>query len=181
LADPANFLARWSRLKQRARTAPAPADAAAPPATAAPDIPAPDTDLPPIESLTAESDFSPFMQPGVPEAARNAALQKLWRSDPVFANLDGLVEYGEDFAADFKSTAVVRTVYRVLQGMPGGRELPATEAAPSAGLSGEAPTESPSALPPTAPDPLPTVPRVTEPRAEPPATASGLMTKDGLG
>jgi Protein of unknown function (DUF3306) len=173
LADPANFLARWSRLKKRARTTPAPADAAAPPATAAPDMPAPDADLPSIESLTAESDFSPFMRPGVPEAARNAALQKLWRSDPVFANLDGLVEYGEDFAADFKSAAVVRTVYRVLQGMPSDRG--STPDVTSTDASSTAPPEGTPAVATNAADTL-----ATEPDAEPSAAAGGRTDNDGL-
>jgi hypothetical protein len=129
MAEPADFLARWSRLKRRARqpqppdAAPANAEAAALPAETPPET------LPPIETLTAQSDYKIFMQAGVPEATRNAALQKLWRSDPVFANLDGLVEYGEDYAAVFKSTAVVRTVYRVLKGLS-GKEEPATSDSP---------------------------------------------------
>jgi len=178
MADPANFLARWSRLKQVARTAPVPAEAQTTPVAAGePNAATPLAELPPVESLTAESDFSVFMRPGVPEAARNAALQKLWRSDPVFANLDGLVEYGEDFAADFKSAAVVRTVYRVLQGMPDGRE-PAAENAQQTGSASEKPAEG-------APSPVAATSgasaAATEPTAEPPAAASGRAEKDGLG
>jgi Protein of unknown function (DUF3306) len=116
------FLARWSRRKQAARhgekappqSSPAP-QAAHPPANEPPE-------LPPLESLTAQSDFTVFMQPGVPESLRKAALSKLWRSDPVFANLDGLVEYGEDYAAIVASDEAIRTVYRVLGGMPDGGE-----------------------------------------------------------
>jgi len=119
MAEPAGFLARWSRLKRRARQSQpsnaASADVEAP--APAPEI-IPEA-LPPIETLTAESDYKIFMRPGVPEVTRNAALQKLWRSDPVFANLDGLVEYGEDYAAAFKISAAVRTAYRVAQGMMG--------------------------------------------------------------
>lgn len=55
-------------------------------------------DLPDIESLTAESDFSAFMQRGVPEELQKLALRKLWKSNPVFANLDGLNDYDEDFS-----------------------------------------------------------------------------------
>lgn len=122
MAERSDFLTRWSRLKRQARKArpldAAPEEAVAPPPEA----------LPSVETLTAESDYAVFMRPGVPETARNAALQKLWRSDPVFANLDGLVEYGEDYAAAFKSTAAVRTVYQVLKGMP-DNEAPATAGA----------------------------------------------------
>jgi uncharacterized protein DUF3306 len=127
MAEPRGFLARWSRLKQEARRASPPAASeAAPGAPSAEPVP----ELPAIDSLTAESDFTPFMQPGVPEALRNAALQKLWRSDPLLANLDGLVEYGDDFAADFNAGAAVVTAYRVLQGMPEGSEPPPEPAAP---------------------------------------------------
>jgi hypothetical protein len=59
-------------------------------------------------------------------------LRKLWRSDPVFANLDGLVEYGEDYGADFRAASAVKTVYRVLEGMPAPEtaEPPASEMRP---------------------------------------------------
>jgi hypothetical protein len=121
LAEPPGFLARWSRLKQAERDKalsrdpappdPAAVDSAEPPAD-------PPEDLPALESLTKDSDFRAFMRPGVPEALRNQALRKLWGSDPVYANLDGLLEYGEDFAAPFRMAGVVATVYRVLEGMP---------------------------------------------------------------
>jgi hypothetical protein len=179
MADQSSFLARWSRLKQAARTTPALADAATPAATAEQNLATVPAELPPIESLTANSDFSVFMQPDVPEAARNAALQKLWRSDPVFANLDGLVEYGEDFAADFKSAAVVRTVYRVLQGMPGDREPPTADAEPqpadstSKALAESAPAETVS----DAPHPGPVA---AESTTDSPATASRRQDNDGL-
>lgn len=123
MAEEEGFLARWSRLKRAAAQSPQPAGEAQP-ATAPP------TELPPLETLTGESDFAPFMQSGVPDAVRNAALQKLWRSDPVYANLDGLVEYGEDFAADFNAAGAVATAYRVLQGMPDGTEAPPPEESP---------------------------------------------------
>lgn len=131
------FIGRWSRLKQAAQDAPAPAA----PVPAAPDaaVPAvapadaaagdagqatgqdagqePAQELPPIDSLDRDSDFTVFMKPGVPTALRNAALRKLWRSDPVFANLDGLLEYGDDFTAPWKNAGVVATAYQVGKGM----------------------------------------------------------------
>ncbi|MGH6926948.1 MAG: DUF3306 domain-containing protein, partial [Dongiaceae bacterium] len=75
-------------------------------------------DLPPIESLTRDSDFTVFMREGVPDDLRNQALRKLWRSDPVFANLDGMLEYGEDYSQLFKPGvgATLKTLYRVGQG-----------------------------------------------------------------
>ena len=40
-------------------------------------------ELPPIESLSKDSDFTPFLADKVPEFIRHRALQVLWRSDPV--------------------------------------------------------------------------------------------------
>ena len=61
-----------------------------------------------LESLDYESDFEVFMKKGVPDALKNAAMQKLWRSNPALAVLDGLNDYDEDFGDPalnvFKST-----------------------------------------------------------------------------
>lgn len=54
-------------------------------------------ELPDIESLDADSDFSAFMKEGVPQALRRLALRKLWASDPMFNVIDEMVEYGEDY------------------------------------------------------------------------------------
>jgi len=118
------FLKRWARLKaeQAKPEAPEPAiEAPVPVASAPADAPAEvrPEDLPPIEELTAESDFTPFLKEGVPEELKRLALRKLWRSDPVFANLDGLVEYGEDFGAAFRNPGPVATLFRLGRGMPG--------------------------------------------------------------
>jgi hypothetical protein len=124
LAEPEPFLARWSRLKRRTRESaaePPPAPAAAPTAgvPAVPAADAPDRELPPVDSLTKDSDYTAFLRPGVPDELRNQALRKLYESDPVFANLDGLLEYGEDFGEPFRNAGFVATLYRVLKGMPG--------------------------------------------------------------
>lgn len=50
-----------------------------------------------LETLEYESDFELFMKKGVPDALKNAAMQKLWRSNPMLAVLDGLNDYDEDF------------------------------------------------------------------------------------
>ena len=129
MADPAGFLARWSRLKQAERAKAAPRNdtlpGGSPPAAAG----EPPSELPPLDSLSKDSDFTVFMRPGVPEELRNAALRRLWTSDPVYANLDGLLEYGEDFAAPFQAAGVVATVYRVLEGMPDPEKAPDDPAA----------------------------------------------------
>lgn len=126
-------LKRWSRrkLEQRERErqvdSPVPEESGGTIATPAGETPSADTspaaadavsDLPPIESLTRDSDFTVFMREGVPDDLRNLALRKLWRSDPVFANLDGMLEYGEDYSQLFKPGvgASLKTLYRVGHG-----------------------------------------------------------------
>ena len=74
-------------------------------------------DLPAPESLEAGDDFSAFMKSTVPAAIRNRALRKLWLSNPVLANVDNLVDYGEDFAAEGKIAGVIKTAYRVGKGL----------------------------------------------------------------
>jgi len=122
------FLSRWSRRKRaagqgREEEAPAATPAAVP--AAAPAMPAaapagppasgaatdavppaaeaePDFDpssLPPIESLTAESDFGAFLRKGVPEPLRRAALRKAWGLDPAIRDFVGLADYDWDFNA----------------------------------------------------------------------------------
>ncbi|MDP6515708.1 MAG: DUF3306 domain-containing protein, partial [Alphaproteobacteria bacterium] len=76
----------------------------------------PSEPLPPVESLTADSDYTPFLRHGVPDELRRLALRKLWRTDPVLANLDGLNDYDEDFTGGTLG-AVVATAYKVGKGM----------------------------------------------------------------
>lgn len=56
-----------------------------------------EADLPDIESLSYESDFSAFLQKNVPDHLHKMALRKLWASDPVLANVDGLNDYDLDY------------------------------------------------------------------------------------
>jgi len=86
------FLSRWSRLKREEAAkveAPPPA-----PAPAVDDDPAPP--LPPIEGLTPESDFKPFMHAKVPLETRREALKKLF-ADPQFGLPDPYEAYSEDW------------------------------------------------------------------------------------
>ena len=96
-----NFLSRWSRRKVEARTSPPPAEepkpAVAVPAEPAAAVPAKAAEpLPPVESLTIDSDFSPFMQPGVDPLLRRQALKTLLH-DPRFNVMDGLDTYIDDY------------------------------------------------------------------------------------
>jgi|AP95_1055475.scaffolds.fasta_scaffold59866_2 hypothetical protein len=130
-----SFARRWSRRKveERQDNADPPDDEttelAPTPEPALPEEEPPD--LPPIESLTAESDFTPFLRDKVPEALRKAALRKLWRSDPVLANLDGLNDYDEDFTGGSLG-GIVATAYRVGKGMIDKATEIAEETAPEA-------------------------------------------------
>ena len=104
-------LERWSRLKREAareKDVPAaPPVAVAPPAIAAapsaahelrlPAAAARADALPPVESLTIDSDFSAFLQPKVDEALKRQALKKLFR-DPRFNVMDGLDVYIDDYS-----------------------------------------------------------------------------------
>ena len=85
------FLSRWSRLK---RAAPQPAQKEAMPSPPAQGVPA--APLPPVESLTPESDFSAFMQAKVGDAVRRAALKKLF-GDPRFNVPDPFEAYSGDW------------------------------------------------------------------------------------
>lgn len=55
-------------------------------------------DLPPVDELTAESDFRPFLQAGVPAELRAQALRKLWQSDPTLAAMDPLDLHNLDYS-----------------------------------------------------------------------------------
>jgi hypothetical protein len=97
------FLSRWSRRKAEVREqdrAPKPASEPAEPVVEAEaDAEFDLATLPPIDSLTAESDFSVFLKKGVPLALRTAALRKLWVTEPSVVNYKALVEYNWDFTA----------------------------------------------------------------------------------
>ena len=73
--------------------------------------------LPDPDALTAEDDFSGFMAKTVPERLRQRALRKLWRLNPVLANVDGLVDYGEDFTDAAMVIENLASTYQVGKGM----------------------------------------------------------------
>jgi Protein of unknown function (DUF3306) len=171
LAEDEGFLQRWARRKAEhgtpaddgaAPTSPTKADADSAPAelTHAPESgQAIDLDaLPDIDSLDAGSDFSVFMQDGVPDALRTRALQKLWRLDPAFGHIDGLLEYGENFTDSNVAVGAVRTIYEVSKGMLGGNAEeaatpdPAPDAQPSDTAASDGMIPVPDLRTDTAPD-----------------------------
>ena len=104
--DPDNFLGRWSRRKREAGegkdknetgeavAAPAPENQLGKPADpSAAQVPEFDVEsLPPIETISAETDITAFMRTGVPETLKHAALRRAWASDPVIRDFVGLNE-----------------------------------------------------------------------------------------
>ncbi len=87
--DQEAFLDRWSRRKlEQAEEKPAPPKNAE---AEAPAIP-----LPPVDGLTPDSDFKPFMAANVDGATRRAALKKLF-ADAHFNVPDPYEAYSEDW------------------------------------------------------------------------------------
>jgi hypothetical protein len=176
------LLTRWSRLKAGARArsvpsaTPGPAEpaheavsaavAAGPdagtPAVAAAPLPAPPVELPDIDQLGQDSDFSAFLTPGVDAELRKRALRKLFHS-PKFNVFDGLDTYRDDFTsfpvlgdvvtADMQyhlERAAKELAARVEAAV--GNEQPAAE--PAAAIAHETPATEPAAIghaPPPAP------------------------------
>ena len=73
--------------------------------------------LPDPDSLGQGDDFAAFMGRAVPEHLRRRALRKLWVSNPVLANLDGLVDHGEDYTDAATVIPGMQTAYQVGKGM----------------------------------------------------------------
>jgi hypothetical protein len=129
MAEPEDsFIARWSRRKRGLSPSEDTAAVDAPsflPAEGVTDeretADAAETEiiaqLPDIESLDESADFTVFLQKGVPEELRKRALRRLWRLNPVFANLDGLNDYDEDFTDAATVLEGLKTLYQVGKGM----------------------------------------------------------------
>lgn len=214
MSEPENFLTRWSRRKRAtqaaedaqagtpAADAPAAAprdeeprqEAAAPVArNAPPAAPAPAFDpatLPPIDSITAETDIRAFLAPGVPPELSRAALRRAWAADPKIRDFVGLAENAWDFTApdsiagfgtltmtDELRRQIAQMVGRSLGGAPAeGAAAPADARSAQGGI--ETSNESIAAGAPAPPqlaagdaEPLPGEP--TTPAEESPAAAAG--------
>lgn len=76
-----------------------------------------DLNLPDPDDMGAGDDFTAFLKNTVPERIRRRALRKLWLSNPVLANLDELVDYGEDFTDAATVFDSMQTTYQVGRGM----------------------------------------------------------------
>lgn len=74
-------------------------------------------DLPDPDALQPGDDVSGFMAKAVPDRLRRRALRRLWRLNPVLANVDGLVDYGEDYTDAACVIENIQTAYQVGKGM----------------------------------------------------------------
>ena len=146
----------WSRRKQRvAREAEAEARAAEAAALAARDAELEektdeqileDLGLPDPDTLEPGADFRAFMQKAVPERLRRRALRRLWLSNPALANLDGLLDYGEDFTDSATVIENLQTAYQVGKGMMAHVEELAREAEAKAAEKAEPAPEAPQEM-----------------------------------
>jgi len=101
MSEPEKFLDRWSRRKHESAGESAPADSKA---AAAPsgegkteEVSFDPASLPPLDSITAQTDISAFLKPGVPPDLARAALRRVWSTDPAIRDFIGPVENGWDF------------------------------------------------------------------------------------
>ncbi|NGX14937.1 DUF3306 domain-containing protein [Wenzhouxiangella sp. XN24] len=163
--DEESFLSRWSRLKAQnkapeqappaAEHADAPAEAplaeASPaPAPEAEGEPPGDEDMPPLESLTPDSDFSAFMSPRVSAGLRKQALRKLFRSEKfnVISELDDYIDDYRNYPAlgDIVTSDMKHAAARLLKKQLEAAEAAATDdAAAGTAAGGVAATDAGSA------------------------------------
>jgi hypothetical protein len=125
------FLTRWSKRKAQARVAPTVEDAPAEgqQSNAATET-GPDAvrtvganesepievaleDLPPIDSIDASTDLTPWLKKKLPESWKRAALSRVWAADPAISQFTGLADYAWD--------------WNVPDGVPGFGPLRATD------------------------------------------------------
>jgi hypothetical protein len=161
------FLARWSRLKragegaevrgsdepphpnpppqgEREKQAPYPlagegwggGGVATPPTPP----PTPLPPLPDLASLTAESDFTPFMDVRVPSALRAQALARAWSLDPFIRDFKEMADYAWDWntpggAPGYgpldAATDIARMLSRILPEAPPPQEIASVEPPPT--------------------------------------------------
>ena len=174
MSEPENFIARWSRRKREASEgaevtkssiAPDAVAESAPPSEdprqerdalpasgGAPQSPEAAFDpakLPPIETITAESDIRAFLAPGVPPELTRAALRRVWSADPNIRDFIGLSENSWDFNAPGAMAGfgplemteeLRRQVVRIV-----GRDLAGDPTDPAGPIAAEPQGKSPSA------------------------------------
>ncbi|MFK5980441.1 MAG: DUF3306 domain-containing protein [Rhizobiaceae bacterium] len=69
-----------------------------------------------IEAIDEDTDFSVFMKDGVPDLLKKTAMAVLWRTNPIFANVDGLVDYDDDFGSPDLIMKTFESAYKIGKG-----------------------------------------------------------------
>ncbi|WP_425074660.1 DUF3306 domain-containing protein [Sagittula sp. S175] len=134
--------------------------------------------LPEPEQVENGEQLRAFLQAQLPQRLKNRALRQLWRSNPVLANLDGLLEYGEDYTDAARCVPDMKTVYQVGKGMFDKFAEEAAQAARAEdGGAGEGVTErlrdgEPDLAPPASDQPVPEQPQTPEPETSEPIAAA---------
>ena len=148
--DDEPFLSRWARRKQsQGQRKPVAPEAPEQPDPDSAEVPAPDEEaeaerqrmieeLPDPDSLSEQDDFTQFMQDGVPDDLRHRALQRLWRSNPIYAVRDGLNDYDLDYTDAATVMKGLKTAYQVGRGMVTQDERDAEAAAAAGGAQDDA-------------------------------------------
>jgi hypothetical protein len=136
------FLNRWARRKQRtarqsaAKPGPRPTSSDTPAAPSEAERAAAEArqqelidSLPDPDQLGPDGDYTQFLQDGVPAELRQRALRRLWTSNPVFANLDGLNDYDLDYTDAATVVENLKTAFQAGRGMVTREEREAEAAA----------------------------------------------------
>lgn len=142
-----------------------------------------DADMPDIESLHEDSDFSGFMSPGVSDELRNLALRKLFNA-PSFNIRDGLDEYDEDYTSfeklgdiitcDMKHQMEMEAKKKLREQQEALSTLEDSESDVDAETLGDEITQSPA----SADEDLPYKPEEAENLAEQPDSVSSALNPD---
>ena len=113
-------------------------------------------ELPDPDTLDQGDDFKAFLASTVPARIRTRALRRLWATNPVLANVDGLVDYGGDFTDASCVIDKLQTAYQVGRGMTKHVEELARQAEQIADEGAdETPEEAPEEITETAPEAAP--------------------------
>jgi hypothetical protein len=101
-------------------------------------------DLPEPEALQDPDQVRDFLDSTVPQRLKTRALRRLWRLNPLLANVDGLVDYGEDYTDAAMVIENMQTAYQVGKGMLTAFVEDEDQTADGAGADDDAPEEEPA-------------------------------------
>ncbi|WP_300441329.1 DUF3306 domain-containing protein [uncultured Mameliella sp.] len=126
--------------------------------------------LPAPEEMDDPAQVQALLKAVAPQRLKTRALRRLWRLNPVLANVDGLVDYGEDFTDAAMVVENMQTLYQVGKGMFDKAVEQAEAEARAANIDEDAIDEAPDQV-------RGEVAEVADDSAEPPAPASepGLL------